>query len=72
MLCYGRVKKWVILYFWINYGILARYMHKIVVWNPEIEKYEAETEMKYWRSGSNGQSFSVVNVNENFVKLWCH
>ena len=47
-------------------------MHKIVVWNPEIEKYEAETEMKYWRSGSNGQSFSVVNVNENFVKLWCH
>ena len=46
-------------------------MHKIVVWNPETQKYETETEMKYWRSGSNGQAASVVNVNEDFVKLWC-
>jgi len=51
--------------------VIARYLHKIVVWNPAKEKYETETEMKYWRSANNGQFASVVNVDENFVKKWC-
>jgi len=52
--------------------VFARYMHKIVVWNPEIQKYETETEMQYWRSGSNGQAASVVHVDGDFVKNWCN
>ena len=47
-------------------------MHKIVIWNPKIQKYETETEMEYWRSGSNGQAASVVYVDEDFVKDWCN
>ena len=59
------------LIFRVNLVISARYLNKIVVWNPAKEKYETETEMKYWRSANNGQFASVVDVDENFVKKWC-
>ena len=47
-------------------------MNKIVIWNPEIQKYETETEMQYWRSANNGQAASVVHVDGDFVKNWCN